>query len=215
MARWKPKRAVVGLAGLLAVCAVGVWAATNALGCGSEEREVFARFPGYEGRAPEPRPSAEPGLCRAWLVTPDTRGEVYTYYGRELRERGWEVEVREPPPRSTEPTTLEARQGAYAYTVAYEPDVRMPGGRRVQVIVGGWAPPRLIAWATTRTSQNPSARSSGNLPSRTYGEQGVFAVMYGTCGRVEPVGRNPGLSVIDAGPPITPPLTEGRVRLLS
>ena len=39
--------------------------------------------------------------------------------------------------------------------------------------------------------------------------------MYGTRGGVEPVGRTPWLSAIDAGPPITPPLTERRVRLLS
>lgn len=109
MARWKPQRVVVELACLLAVCAVGVWAGTNALGCGAGEREVFARFPDYEGRVTEPRSYVELGLCRAWFVTPDTRREVYAYYGRELRERGWEVETREPPPRSDEPTTLEAR----------------------------------------------------------------------------------------------------------
>lgn len=36
---------------------------------------------------------------------------------------------------------MEARQGAYGYTVAYEPHVRMSGGRRVQVLVAGWGPP--------------------------------------------------------------------------
>lgn len=57
MAQWKPKRVVVGLAGLLAVCAVGLWAATNALGRGSRGREVFARFPNYKGRVADPRSS--------------------------------------------------------------------------------------------------------------------------------------------------------------
>ena len=132
MARWRLRRVIV-LVGLLAVCAVGVWAVTNALGCGFGERAVFAQFPRYGGRMPGPRSDPEGGMCFAWFVTPDPQREVYDYYEVELRERGWEVTVRKPPPWSGEPTALEAEQGAYGYAVFYEPDVRMPGGRRVQV----------------------------------------------------------------------------------
>ena len=140
MARRNVRR-VVGLAGLLAVCAIGVWAVTNALGCGLGEREVFAQFPRYDGRVPELRSHIEGAVCAAWFVTPDPQREVYAYYEGELRERGWEVEIRKPPPWSTEPSTLEAEQGAYSYAVIYEPDAHFPGGRRVQVYVSGWGPP--------------------------------------------------------------------------
>ena len=46
MARWSVRR-VVGLTTVLAACAIGLWAMTNALGCGIGERAVFAQFPGY------------------------------------------------------------------------------------------------------------------------------------------------------------------------
>lgn len=84
-------RRVVGSAVLLAVCAIGVRAATNVLGCGFGEREVFAQFPRYGGRMPEPRSDIEGAVCAVWFVTPNPRREVYAYYAGELRERGWEA----------------------------------------------------------------------------------------------------------------------------
>ena len=131
---------VVAAAGLLALLALGVlgaWGATNALGCGPGERDVLGRFPHYGGRTPEPRSELELGICSVGFVTPDPKGEVFAYYEERLRERGWEVEVREPPKWSSEYATLEATRGGYRYDVVYESDVRMPGGRRVRVIVTG------------------------------------------------------------------------------
>lgn len=129
------------MAGLLAVCAIGVWVVTNAFGCGVGERAVLEEFPHYGGRTPEPRSEIELALCSVIYTTPAPREEVLAYYEEELRERGWEVRVQEPPARSTEPTGLEAERGGYGYDVLYESNVRLPGGRRVRVIAGGWGPP--------------------------------------------------------------------------
>ena len=140
MARWNARR-VVGLAALLAVCVIGAWAVTNALGCGFGERAIFAQFPNYGKRTLEPRSDIEGAMCFATFYAADPQREVYAYYERELRERGWRVEIQKPPPWSTEPTTLEAKQGHNRYAVIYEPDVRLFGGRRVRVFVTGWGPP--------------------------------------------------------------------------
>ncbi len=134
-------RRILVSAALLALCALVAWVVTNALGCGAGERAVFAEFPRYGGRMPEPQSDIEGGRCFAWFVTPDPQGRVYANYSERLRERGWEVAIHEPPAWSSEPTTLDARRENYRYSVIYESDVHMPGGRRVQMVVSGWGPP--------------------------------------------------------------------------
>ena len=130
----------LGVAGLLALVGLGLfgaWGVTNVLGCGPGERAVFEEFPRYGGRIPEPRSDLEGASCYVWFVTPDPREEVYAYYEERLRERGWVVEIHHSPTWSSEHATLEAVRDGYRYTVLYEPDVRMPGGRRVRVFVSG------------------------------------------------------------------------------
>ena len=128
---------VVGLLVLLALGLLAAWGVTNVLGCGPGEREIFAQFPQYAGKTTEPESEPGLGICAASFATPAPQGKVYAYYEERLRERGWGVEVQEPPPRSTEPAALVGRRGGYRYEVFYEPEVRLPGGRRVTVIVSG------------------------------------------------------------------------------
>ncbi|MDP9476498.1 MAG: hypothetical protein M3R38_12590, partial [Actinomycetota bacterium] len=120
--------AAVGLLALGALGVLGASGVTNVLGCGPGEREAFAQFPQYGGRTPDVRSDLEGGLCFARFVTRSPEEQVYAYYEERLRERGWEVRVRE--------NLTATKAGGRSYLVRYE-DYGVPGGRPVTVFVSG------------------------------------------------------------------------------
>lgn len=126
-----PRAGVAAAVGLLVVTALGIlgaWGVTTALGCGPGERQVFSQFPQYGGRTPELRSNLEAGFCFARFVTRAPEEEVHAYYEERLRERGWEVRVRED--------LVATKPGRRSYWVRFE-DYGVPGGRPVTVFVSG------------------------------------------------------------------------------
>lgn len=123
--------AVSVLLGALGLIGIDLIASPLLDPCGGEERKIFAEFPQYGGAKMETEPNPDANSCAVYYQIPDSPEQVFAYFSKELRARGWavkaaeaypgaSVEERSAGPRTIGGTLLTATRDGFYYEVSYE-----------------------------------------------------------------------------------------------
>lgn len=120
--------------GLVALAVAGVvWVAGGlgffeSIGCNDNERRVYAEFDHYSGRQVELVSNPIGGFCSAKYSVDASEQEILNYYERQLRDRGWTVDVR-PSRKLSELSERERRQITSDNKGTYVPTASVRGER--------------------------------------------------------------------------------------